>query len=87
MFLRVLKSSMVELINRDFADFLNLSTNLVRGVRSTSEELNVFIQVGFDKSITTLKNPLTAMKTDILVSEEDRKERRNISSSRKSIKS
>jgi len=50
LFLRVLKSSMVELINRDFADFLNLSTNLV----------------GFDKSITTLKNPLTAMKTDIL---------------------
>ncbi len=30
LFLRVLKSSMVELINRDFADFLNLSTNLVR---------------------------------------------------------
>ncbi len=29
LFLRVLKSSMVELINRDFADFLNLSTNLV----------------------------------------------------------
>ncbi|CAF0935828.1 unnamed protein product [Rotaria sordida] len=50
LFLRVLKSSMVELINRDFADFLNLSTNLV----------------GFDKSITTLKNPLTAMKTDIM---------------------
>ncbi|CAF4625402.1 unnamed protein product, partial [Rotaria magnacalcarata] len=24
--------------------------------------------VGFDKSITTLKNPLTAMKVDILVS-------------------
>ncbi|CAF4833392.1 unnamed protein product, partial [Rotaria sp. Silwood1] len=50
LFLRVLKSSMVELINRDFADFLNLSTNLV----------------GFDKSITTLKNPLTAMKTDLM---------------------
>ncbi|CAF3309167.1 unnamed protein product [Rotaria socialis] len=50
LFLRVLKSSMVELINRDFADFLNLSTNLV----------------GFDKSITTLKNPLTTMKVDIL---------------------
>lgn len=30
LFLRVLKSNMVELINRDFADFLNLSTNLVR---------------------------------------------------------
>ncbi len=29
LFLRVLKSSMVDLINRDFADFLNLSTNLV----------------------------------------------------------
>lgn len=50
LFLRVLKSSMVELINRDFADFLNLSTNLV----------------GFDKSITTLKTPLNAMKTDIM---------------------
>ncbi|CAF1098173.1 unnamed protein product [Adineta ricciae] len=50
LFLRVLQSNMVDLINRDFADFLNLSTNLV----------------GFDKSITTLKNPLTAMKVDIL---------------------
>ncbi len=36
LFLRVLKSSMVELINRDFADFLNLSTNLVgRNLRKT----------------------------------------------------
>ncbi len=29
LFLRVLQSNMVDLINRDFADFLNLSTNLV----------------------------------------------------------
>ncbi|UJR08723.1 hypothetical protein I4U23_012980 [Adineta vaga] len=50
LFLRVLQSNMVDLINRDFADFLNLSTNLV----------------GFDKSITTLKNPLSAMKVDIM---------------------
>ncbi|CAF1495902.1 unnamed protein product [Adineta steineri] len=50
LFLRVLQSNMVDLINRDFADFLNLSTNLV----------------GFDKSITTLKNPLTVMKMDIM---------------------
>jgi hypothetical protein len=29
---------------------------------------HALLQVGFDKSITTLKNPLTAMKTDIMVS-------------------
>ena len=32
LFLRVLQSNMVDLINRDFADFLNLSTNLVWSV-------------------------------------------------------
>jgi hypothetical protein len=39
LFLRVLKSSMVELINRDFADFLNLSTNLVGRRRFCSRKI------------------------------------------------
>ena len=68
LFLRVLKSSMVELINRDFADFLNLSTNLVRKELKKTSEVLFYLQVGFDKSITTLKNPLTAMKSDLNVS-------------------
>ncbi len=68
LFLRVLKSSMVELINRDFADFLNLSTNLVgRNFQPKKKIIETLIQVGFDKSITTLKNPLNVMKTDIMV--------------------
>ncbi len=32
-YLRVLKSSMSELINKEYADFVNLSTNLVRKSR------------------------------------------------------
>ena len=29
LYLKVLQSAMIELINKDYADFLNLSTNLV----------------------------------------------------------
>ena len=40
--MQVLRASMIELINEDYADFVNLSTNLV----------------GLDKTITTLEDPL-----------------------------
>ena len=42
---------MIELINRDYADFVNLSSNLV----------------GIDKAIITLQEPLTVIHSEILV--------------------
>ncbi|KAI8336861.1 oligomeric golgi complex component, COG2-domain-containing protein [Choanephora cucurbitarum] len=47
--LKLLKSELVELINRDYQDFINLSTNLK----------------GVDKQIEQLKTPLTSMETQI----------------------
>ncbi|KAJ1555129.1 Conserved oligomeric Golgi complex subunit 2, partial [Nowakowskiella sp. JEL0078] len=47
--LKDLKTELVELINRDYADFINLSTNLV----------------GVDKMIVDLKSPLDKMKNDV----------------------
>lgn len=49
-YLRVLHSAMVELINKDYADFVNLSSNLV----------------GMDKSIKNLSVPLGQLKEEIL---------------------
>lgn len=48
-YLKVLKSSMSELINKEYADFVNLSINLV----------------GLDKAINDLKKPLIAIKNDV----------------------
>ncbi|XP_013789772.1 conserved oligomeric Golgi complex subunit 2-like [Limulus polyphemus] len=49
-YLRVLRSAMIELINKDYADFVNLSTNLV----------------GLDKSIQNLTVPLGQFKEEVL---------------------
>ncbi|KAK2169643.1 hypothetical protein LSH36_8g08045 [Paralvinella palmiformis] len=49
-YLKVLSSAMIELINKDYADFVNLSTNLV----------------GMDKAINNLMLPLNQLKTEIL---------------------
>ncbi|CAH8494576.1 unnamed protein product [Heterobilharzia americana] len=43
----ILKSSLIELINRDYADFVSLSTNLV----------------GLDKSIDTIAKPLKQLQS------------------------
>ena len=43
---------MIELINRDYADFVNLSSNLV----------------GLDKAIANLQEPLSVIHSEILVS-------------------
>ena len=43
---------MIELINRDYADFVNLSGNLV----------------GLDIAISNLQQPLSSMHTEVLVS-------------------
>ncbi|PIK60157.1 putative conserved oligomeric Golgi complex subunit 2 [Apostichopus japonicus] len=50
MYFRTLKNAMVELINKDYADFVNLSSNLV----------------GMDKAITNLSVPLGQLKEEIL---------------------
>jgi hypothetical protein len=48
-FLKVLELSMSELINKDYPDFVNLSTNLV----------------DLDKAIQDLKIPLETIKKDV----------------------
>nr|CAH0108522.1 unnamed protein product [Daphnia galeata] len=52
-YLKVLRSAMIELINRDYADFVNLSGNLV----------------GLDVAISNLEHPLISMHSDILAVE------------------
>jgi hypothetical protein len=49
--LRQLKSQLVELINRDYADFVNLSTNLK----------------GLDKVMANLQLPIRDMRSDVTV--------------------
>ncbi|XP_050417131.1 conserved oligomeric Golgi complex subunit 2 [Patella vulgata] len=49
-YLKILKSAMIELINKDYADFVNLSTNLV----------------GMDKAIGHLTVPLGQLKEEVL---------------------
>jgi len=48
-YLKVLRSSMIELINEDYADFVNLSTNLV----------------GLDQGIERLKSPLLLLQAEV----------------------
>ncbi|XP_048732279.2 conserved oligomeric Golgi complex subunit 2-like [Ostrea edulis] len=49
-YLKILRSAMIELINKDYADFVNLSTNLV----------------GMDKAIGNLTTPLEHLKEEVL---------------------
>eukprot|EP00123_Amoebidium_parasiticum_P021472 comp6800_c0_seq1/m.2543 comp6800_c0_seq1/g.2543 ORF comp6800_c0_seq1/g.2543 comp6800_c0_seq1/m.2543 type:complete len:755 (-) comp6800_c0_seq1:317-2581(-) len=49
-YLQALKKELVELINKDYADFVNLSANLV----------------GMDKAIATIKDPLKGLRQDIV---------------------
>ena len=48
-YLKVLRSSMIELINQDYADFVNLSTNLV----------------GLDQGIIKIQSPLVDFQAEI----------------------
>nr|XP_039270942.1 conserved oligomeric Golgi complex subunit 2-like [Styela clava] len=48
-YFKLLKNAMIELINKDYADFVNLSSNLV----------------GMDKAIAQLRDPLTQIKDDM----------------------
>ncbi|XP_018428641.1 PREDICTED: conserved oligomeric Golgi complex subunit 2-like [Nanorana parkeri] len=47
---RLLKTAMIELINKDYADFVNLSTNLV----------------GMDKALSQLSVPLGQLREEVL---------------------
>lgn len=49
-YLKILRSAMIELINKDYADFVNLSSNLV----------------GMDKAIGSLTAPLEQLKNEVL---------------------
>ncbi|CAH0390679.1 unnamed protein product [Bemisia tabaci] len=49
-YLKILRSSMIELINQDYADFVNLSSNLI----------------ALDKSISTIQEPLETLSSKIL---------------------
>uniref|UniRef100_H2XKN8 Conserved oligomeric Golgi complex subunit 2 n=1 Tax=Ciona intestinalis TaxID=7719 RepID=H2XKN8_CIOIN len=48
-YFKVLKNAMIELINKDYADFVNLSSNLV----------------GMNKAIELLREPLSKIKVDV----------------------
>ena len=70
-FLKVLEMSMSELINKDYPDFVNLSTNLVRvlafflDVFQTLFKINIWTKVDLDKAINELRKPLETMKNDV----------------------
>lgn len=51
-YLKVLRSAMIDLINKDYADFVNLSSNLI----------------GLDKAINRIQVPLGQLKEELLVS-------------------
>lgn len=51
MYLKLLRSAMIDLINRDYADFVNLSSNLI----------------GLDKAINDLQVPLGQLREEVLV--------------------
>lgn len=77
LYYKLLKTAMVELINKDYADFVNLSTNLVKLFK-----LNVFdfgwfalpslfycflLQVGMDKALNHLTVPLGQLREEVMV--------------------
>ncbi|XP_075226990.1 conserved oligomeric Golgi complex subunit 2 [Lycorma delicatula] len=49
-YLKVLRSAMIELINKDYTDFVNLSSNLI----------------GLDKAINSIQTPLGQLKEELL---------------------
>jgi conserved oligomeric Golgi complex subunit 2 len=50
-YLKILRSSMIELINEDYVDMVNLSSNFVN----------------LDKSISNIKNPLVELRNEVLI--------------------
>ena len=50
-YLKILRSAMIELINKDYADFVNLSSNLI----------------GLDKAINNLEIPVGQLREEVMV--------------------
>ena len=82
MYLKVLRSSMIELINQDYADFVNLSTNLVgldQGIDRIKEPLE-----GFQKEIEMangdIKTSLESVKAKLARQETIRRDKERLSS-------
>lgn len=50
-YLKVLRSAMIDLINKDYADYVNLSSNLI----------------GLDKAIGNINGPLGQLREELLV--------------------
>lgn len=50
-YLKLLRSAMIDLINRDYTDFVNLSSNLI----------------GLDKAINELQVPLGQLREEVMV--------------------
>jgi len=66
-YLKVLRSSMIELINEDYADFVNLSTNLV-GLDTTIRKLEeplIKVQTEVDAASSGIETTLTSVKTKL----------------------
>jgi len=51
MYLKLLRSAMIDLINRDYTDFVSLSSNLI----------------GLDKAINELQVPLGQLREEVMV--------------------
>ena len=50
-YLKLLRSAMIDLINRDYTDFVNLSSNMI----------------GLDKAINDLQTPLGQLREEVMV--------------------
>lgn len=50
-YLKLLRSAMIDLINKDYTDFVNLSSNLI----------------GLDKAINGLEMPLSQLREEVMV--------------------
>ena len=81
-YLKVLRSSMIELINQDYADFVNLSTNLVgldQGIDRLREPLE-----GFNKEIAMvngdIKDSLESVKAKLARQETIRRDKERLAS-------
>ena len=82
MYLKVLRSSMIELINQDYADFVNLSTNLVgldQGIDRIKEPLKVFHQE-IETANGDIKDSLESVKAKLSRQETIRRDKERLSS-------
>ena len=80
--MKVLRSSMIELINQDYADFVNLSTNLVgldHGIDRLREPLEGF-HTAIEMANGDIKGSLESVKAKLTRQETIRKDKERLSS-------